>query len=85
MNIFERLFLSEKEIKRMWRAEACSKGGRNHIPNHEPKRHIVENWQKNNPNNYNMADCIRDTGLSKPTVYKYFSHTPPVVSSADES
>ena len=32
---------------------------------------IVYRWQKNNPDG-RKADCIRDTGLSKPTVYKWW-------------
>ena len=31
----------------------------------------VSVWRANNPNG-KKADCIRDTGLSKPTVYKYW-------------
>ena len=41
------------------------KGGR------KSKENIVIEWQKQNPNG-SKADCIRDTGLSKPTVYKYY-------------
>ena len=32
---------------------------------------IVQEWRLNNPEG-KKADCIRDTGLSKPTVYKYW-------------
>lgn len=35
------------------------------------KQDIVEEWRKNNPDG-RKADCIRDTGLSKPTVYKWW-------------
>ena len=35
------------------------------------KENIVAEWQRNNPNG-KKADCIRMTGLSKPTVYKYW-------------
>lgn len=31
----------------------------------------VEEWRKNHPDG-KKADCIRDTGLSKPTVYKWW-------------
>jgi hypothetical protein len=41
------------------------KGGR------KSKENIVIEWQKQNPNG-SKADCIRATGLSKPTVYKYY-------------
>ena len=41
------------------------KGGR------QPKGNIVEEWQAANPNG-KKADCIKETGLSKPTVYKYW-------------
>lgn len=36
------------------------------------KQQIVADWQKNHPNG-SKADCIRDTGLSKPTVYKWWN------------
>lgn len=36
------------------------------------KQHEVEIWQAENPTG-TKADCVRDTGLSKPTVYKYWS------------
>lgn len=35
------------------------------------KEEIVKEWQLNNPNS-KKADCIRETGLSKPTVYKWW-------------
>ena len=37
----------------------------------KPKQELVEQWQQANPNGI-KADCIRETGLSKPTVYKYW-------------
>lgn len=40
----------------------------------KPKKDIVELWQAGNPNG-KKADCIRETGLSKPTVYKYWKST----------
>lgn len=40
----------------------------------KPKRDIVEQWQQANPNGRKAA-CIKDTGLSKPTVYKYWKQT----------
>ena len=36
------------------------------------KAKIVEAWQESHPDG-KKADCIRDTGLSKPTVYKWWS------------
>ena len=33
---------------------------------------IVEDWRKAHPNG-KKADCIKDTGLSKPTVYKWWN------------
>ncbi len=36
------------------------------------KREIVAWWQKQHPDG-KKADCIRDTGLSKPTVYKWWN------------
>ena len=41
------------------------KGGR------KSKESIVKQWQQENPKG-KKADCIRETGLSKPTVYKYW-------------
>ena len=35
------------------------------------QRKIVEAWQKEHPDG-KKADCIRETGLSKPTVYKWW-------------
>ena len=37
----------------------------------KPKREAVEAWQLSNPGR-TKAECIRETGLSKPTVYKYW-------------
>lgn len=36
------------------------------------KKEIVEWWQKRNPKGRKI-DCIRETGLSKPTVYKWWN------------
>ena len=36
------------------------------------KEDIVKEWQLNNPDG-KKADCVRETGLSKPTVYKWWS------------
>lgn len=36
-----------------------------------PKQRNVEEWQATHPNG-SKAECIRETGLSKPTVYKYW-------------
>ena len=36
------------------------------------KAEIVLEWQRSHPDG-KKADCIRDTGLSKPTVYKWWS------------
>lgn len=35
----------------------------------------VQQWRENHPNG-KKADCIRDTGLSKPTVYKWWNGAP---------
>lgn len=37
----------------------------------KPKKDIVQNWRKEHPDG-RKADCIRDTGLTKPTVYKWW-------------
>jgi hypothetical protein len=36
------------------------------------QKNVVEKWQESHPNG-KKADCIRDTGLSKPTVYRWWS------------
>lgn len=36
------------------------------------QKKLVEEWQKSHPDG-KKADCIRDTGLSKPTVYRWWS------------
>ena len=38
------------------------------------KAEIVAEWRKSNPAG-RKADCIRETGLSKPTVYKWWEET----------
>lgn len=35
------------------------------------KKDIIEKWQQENPNG-TKADCIKETGISKPTVYKWW-------------
>lgn len=35
------------------------------------QRLIVEEWQQKHPDG-RKADCIRETGLSKPTVYRWW-------------
>lgn len=37
----------------------------------KPKKDIVQQWRKEHPNG-RKADCIRDTGLDKKTVYKWW-------------
>ena len=36
------------------------------------KQNIVKEWRKSHPAG-KKADCIRETGLSKPTVYKWWN------------
>lgn len=44
----------------------------NKVGNGRPsKEKIVLDWRKQNPRG-RKVDCIRETGLSKPTVYKYW-------------
>ena len=45
--------------------ESENKGGR------KPKGDIVKEWKRKNPNG-KKVDCMRDTGLSDKTVYKYW-------------
>lgn len=56
MRIMKRDVLGEDEYKNNGRPE---------------KRKIVEEWQKSHSEG-RKADCIRDTGLSKPTVYRWW-------------
>lgn len=51
------------------RQNECSAGGR---PKGSDKSEIVRNWQLNNPKGTKAA-CIRETGLSKNTVYKWWN------------
>ena len=37
----------------------------------KPKKDIVQQWRLENQNG-KKADCVRDTGLTKPTVYKWW-------------
>lgn len=37
----------------------------------KPKKDIVQQWREEHPDG-RKADCIRDTGLTKPTVYKWW-------------
>lgn len=46
----------------------CSLGGR---PKGTTKHQEVQEWRKNNPDG-KKADCIRELGLTKPTVYKWW-------------
>ena len=39
----------------------------------KPKKDIVQEWRKNNPNGKKI-DCERETGLSRPTVLKWWEH-----------
>lgn len=71
MNLIQRLFKSEEQMKKDWRVEASRKGGKNHKPDHDGKRETVRAWREEHPNG-KKADCIRDTGLSKPTVLKWW-------------
>ena len=52
--------------------ERAVKDGRVGRPdNSGTKKAIIQEWRKNNPGG-KKADCIRETGLSKPTVYKWW-------------
>lgn len=53
---------STKDI--LWKAGEIKLG-------RKPKKEIIEAWQKENPKG-TKTECIKDTGLSKPTVYKYW-------------
>ena len=38
----------------------------------KPKKEIVQKWRLEHPDG-KKVDCIRDTGLTKPTVYKWWN------------
>ena len=52
-----------KEVKKLL--------GENISEGRPDKQKIVEEWQESHPEG-RKADCIRDTGLSKPTVYRWW-------------
>lgn len=37
----------------------------------KPKEEVVKQWRAEHPNG-KKAECIKDTGLTKPTVYKWW-------------
>ena len=43
---------------------------------------IVKQWREENPNNYNKSQCAKETGLSRPTVRKWWDPDKVVVSAA---
>lgn len=36
------------------------------------KEYVVKNWKNHNPGNINKSQCARDTGLSRPTIIKWW-------------
>ena len=42
-------------------------------PKGTTKEQIVKEWRISNPNG-KKADCVRETGLTKPTVYKWWDN-----------
>lgn len=58
--------------------DECSVGGR------PQKSEIVKKWQKEHPNG-KKAQCIKDTGLSKPTVYKWWDNNKNDLKNEDET
>lgn len=53
--------------------EAVEEGRVGRPGNSGTKEQIVANWRKEHPDG-KKADCIRDTGLTKPTVYKWWGN-----------
>lgn len=41
-------------------------------PENSPQCAKVQEWRKNNPDSMNKSLCARETGLSRPTVYKWW-------------
>lgn len=74
----------EERLKQKWHLEDCrekkvkmkQRGKSFKNPEGRPdKRAIIEEWRKAHPDG-KKADCIRDTGLTKPTVYKWWDGEP---------
>lgn len=59
------------KIARYTKALMIDEGNTSALGGRPTKKHLVAEWQKRNPNG-TKAQCIIDTGLSKPTVYKYW-------------
>lgn len=59
------------KIARYTKALMIDEGKTSALGGRPTKKHLVAEWQKRNPNG-TKAQCIIDTGLSKPTVYKYW-------------
>lgn len=59
------------KIARYTKELMISEGNTSAIGGRKSKSNIVVAWQKANPTG-TKAECIKETGLSKPTVYKYW-------------
>lgn len=59
------------KIARYTKTLMIDEGNTSALGGRPTKKHIVAEWQKINPNG-TKSQCIKDTGLSKPTVYKYW-------------
>lgn len=46
--------------------------GSNISAENSPQYAKVQEWRKNNPSNTNKSQCARDTGLSRPTIHKWW-------------
>lgn len=59
------------KIARYTKALMIDEGNTSALGGRPTKKHLVAEWQKRNPTG-TKSQCIKDTGLSKPTVYKYW-------------
>lgn len=73
--------VSKQRGKRSWR----DGNGRPYaIPDNSKECALVTSWRKENPNNNNKSQCAKETGLSRPTVRKWWDPDKVVVSAASK-
>lgn len=71
--------VSKQRGKRSWR----DGNGRPYaIPDNSKECALVVSWRKENPNNSNKSQCAKETGLSRPTVRKWWDPDKVVVPAA---
>ena len=56
-----------------WRKNAGRKEGSSVAPDDSRCAQIVKKWQEKHPDSKNKSECARETGLTRPTVRKWWS------------